>query len=44
MCINRLEEWRKVLKGKGLRISMVKTEYMGYDFGKVNTERIGKSK
>ena len=29
---NKLDEWRKVLKGKGLRISRTKTEYLCCDF------------
>lgn len=30
---NKLDEWRKVLKGKGLRINRNKTEYIVYNFG-----------
>ena len=36
---NKLDEWRKALKGKGLRISRTKTEYLRYDFS--GTSSIG---
>ena len=29
---SKLEEWRKALEGKGLRISRTKTEYLRCDF------------
>ena len=29
---NKLDEWREALRGKGLRISRTKTEYLRWDF------------
>ena len=37
---SKLEEWRKALEGKGLRISRTKTEYLQYNLS--GTESIGK--
>ena len=34
---SKLEEWREVLKGKGLRISRTKTEYLLYNFSGVES-------
>ena len=34
---NKLDEWRKVLEGKGLRISRTKTEYLRCDFSGTST-------
>ena len=36
---SKLEEWRKVLEGEGLRISRTKTEYLRCNF--IGTELIG---
>ena len=36
---NKLDEWREVLEGKGMRISRMKTEYLRCDFsGKSPTD------
>ena len=39
---SKLEEWRKALEGKGLRISRTKTEYLRCNFS--GTKTIGESK
>ena len=36
---NKLDEWRKALDGKGLRISRTKIEYLRCDFSGDNTSR-----
>lgn len=40
----RFEVQRKVLEGKGLRISSDKIEHIEYDFEEGNTEKIEKGK
>ena len=39
---SKLEEWREALKGKGLRVSHTKTEYLRCNFN--GTESIGEPK